>query len=87
MPDAPNIWPTRTEYCVGCGHQLDAVAGRDGRSPGPGSVSICIGCGHVAMFDAQLRRREPTAAENFALRADRELQAILARLAKSNQQA
>ena len=85
MTDASRAtWPTRTEHCSQCGHELDTVTGLDRHAPSPGNVSICIACLHVTIFDAKLRRQEPTPVEARQVQADQRLQRVLRSLAKSN---
>jgi hypothetical protein len=63
MPDAK---------CPVCGHAFSAASNAldNERGPRPGDWSICIGCGTVLAFDATLRPRALTKAEQRAADAD-----------------
>jgi len=51
--------------CLQCNNKLDAVTEStgDNLAPDENSISICFYCGHLAMFDSQLRLREPSPEE------------------------
>jgi hypothetical protein len=63
MPDA---------NCPTCGHAFSAASNAldNERGPRPGDWSICIECGGVLAFDASLRPRALTEAEQRAADAD-----------------
>lgn len=48
--------------CARCHSTLNSAFHPDAW-PQPGDFSICAICNHVAVFDAQLYRRDPTEAE------------------------
>src|SRR5262252_2217928 len=55
---------TPLSKCVDCGMPNDGAAAASGDAkPRPDDFSICFYCGHYAVFDQDLRLREPTQAE------------------------
>ena len=70
---------TRTpeSACSSCGTLNDAATSVDGeRGPRPGSVTVCLQCGHIMAFDLDLRLRELTDKEAYAVAGDRRILAI-----------
>lgn len=54
------------QLCLACGDVLQAtseVTTSKARMPEPGNLSICLRCGHVAIFDKDLKLRNPTPEE------------------------
>jgi hypothetical protein len=56
--------------CLHCAAPFDACQASDGKpsGPEPGDVSVCAYCGRLAVFDADLRLREMTPAEDQRLK-------------------
>jgi hypothetical protein len=61
--------PIPKQKCGACGFQfLFTTAAQNKRlQPIEGCVSICAACGHLAIFDADLKLREPTSDEHAQL--------------------
>ena len=58
-------------HCPYCGKKISAASNAiDEGEPKVGDVTICLYCGEVAMFDADLHLREPTADETIAIARD-----------------
>lgn len=55
---------TPLNLCAVCNHELDGATQVGGENkPNPGDVSICVRCANVAVFDDDLKLRQPTAEE------------------------
>lgn len=58
----------KKNVCLVCGYDLDGASQINGNNkPKPGDVSICIGCANIAMFDDDLKLRQPNLNEEREL--------------------
>lgn len=58
----------RKNICSICGYDLDGASQVNGDNmPKPGDVSICISCANIAIFDDDLKLRQPDLDEEREL--------------------
>jgi len=61
----------KKNICTICGHDLDGATQINGNNmPKPGDVSICVGCANIAIFDDDLKLRQPNLDEERELLKD-----------------
>jgi hypothetical protein len=63
----------KPSMCPVCHTEHDGASDEFGKTehlPLPGDATMCCDCGSFSVFDADLIRRTPTAAEQAALNAD-----------------
>jgi hypothetical protein len=63
--------------CLSCGTSLDAATPADfDGEPYSGAITVCIKCGHIMALDDNLKLRELTKDEAFAVAGDARILAI-----------
>jgi len=70
--------------CPGCGRYLDVATSFKGEEPEVGSASICSECGYIAIFDENLKLRDPTEAELEEIKKEPVVQQLLALMENVN---
>lgn len=80
----------RAQPCPWCGflldmHSLVAQGDEPDASPEPGDFTLCTRCGQVGAYDADLRLRRLTLAENMEAARDDRVQKVAAAIRRLKQ--
>ena len=63
-----------TSKCSDCGSENDSASSVDGdNAPKQGSITVCLWCGHIMAFGKNLKLRELTKKEAYALAGDKRI--------------